>query len=101
MARKVKTKKKSKRLFLMGSICIIICIFTLTTILSSVKQIIEKYSEAKELETTLADLEEKESELNNEITKLEDPDYLARYAREHYFYSKKDEYIIRIPEEDE
>ena len=31
--------------------------------------------------------------------KLQDPDYIARYAREKYFYSKDGEYIIKIPEE--
>lgn len=100
MSRKVKNKKSKKRIFLFGTICVIICLITLSTILSSVFQILDKYKEANELETKLADLEETEDNLNSEIKKLEDPDYLARYAREHYFYSKKDEFIIRIPEED-
>lgn len=56
-----------------------------------------KYVEARELEKKLADLQEEEKELNSEIVKLQDPDYLARYAREKYFYSKDNEIIIRIP----
>ena len=32
----------------------------------------------------------------NEIQKLRDPEYLARYAREHFLYSKDGEYIIRL-----
>ncbi len=56
-----------------------------------------KYVEVRELEKKLADLQEKEKELNSEIVKLQDPDYLARYAREKYFYSKDNEIIIRIP----
>lgn len=56
-----------------------------------------KYVEAHELEKKLADLQEEEKELNSEIVKLQDPDYLARYAREKYFYSKDNEIIIRIP----
>ena len=56
-----------------------------------------KYVEARELEKKLADLQEAEKELNSEIVKLQDPDYLARYAREKYFYSKDNEIIIRIP----
>ena len=35
-----------------------------------------------------------------EIQKLKDPDYLARYARENYLYSKDGEYIIKIEEKD-
>ena len=38
----------------------------------------------------------KESEQQEEINKLNDPDYLARYAREKYSYSKEGEYIIKI-----
>ena len=43
-------------------------------------------------------LKDKEDELNNTVTKLQDPDYVARYAREKYLYSKDGEIIIRIPD---
>ena len=39
-----------------------------------------------------------EEVLNDEISRLEDPEYLAKYAREKYLYSKKDEIIIKIEE---
>ena len=48
--------------------------------------------------TKLEKLKDKEDELNNTVTKLQDPDYVARYAREKYLYSKDGEIIIRIPE---
>ena len=37
-----------------------------------------------------------EEELNDEINKLQDPEYMAKYAREKYLYSKKGEIIIKI-----
>ena len=37
-----------------------------------------------------------EEELKSEINKLKDPEYLARYTREKYLYSAKDEIIIKI-----
>ena len=40
-------------------------------------------------------LDEKKS-LTSEVTKMKDPDYLARYAKEKFLYSKDDEVIIRI-----
>jgi cell division protein DivIC len=43
---------------------------------------------------------DKEEELKDEINKLKDPEYMARYAREKYLYSKDGELIIRIPDED-
>ena len=79
LAKKKKVKTKAKRLatFGLGSIVLI----GATT---------EK----------LVALKEKEVELENDVNKLKDPEYLARYAREKYFYSKDGEYVIRIPEDD-
>ncbi len=59
----------------------------------------DKQKEAEELEKKIIALNEEEKELNDEINRLQDKDYLARYAREKYFYSKNGELIIRIPTE--
>ena len=59
---------------------------------------IEKKKEQKEYTVKLEKLKDKEDELNNTVTKLQDPDYVARYAREKYLYSKDGEIIIRIPD---
>ena len=64
-------------------------------------QIYDKYNEASELELQLADLKDNEEKLESEINRLQDPEYLARYAREKYFYSKENELIIRIPEKED
>ena len=45
-------------------------------------------------------LHKKPSQSLNSIELLQDKDYLARYAREKYFYSKDGEVIIRMPSED-
>ena len=57
-------------------------------------------NEKKKLENELIEKKEKEEDLANEIDRLKDPDYLARYARENYSYSKDGEYIIKIDEEE-
>ena len=43
------------------------------------------------------EIKEKESELRVDAGKLQDRDYIARYAREKYSYSKDGEFIIKIP----
>ena len=53
----------------------------------------------EELELELTALKEKEDELQVDAKKLQNPDYVARYAREKYLYSKDGEYILQIPEE--
>lgn len=53
-----------------------------------------------ELEEKYNKLIDKEETLTGQVTRLQDPEYIAKYAREKYKYSKEDELIIDIPEED-
>ncbi len=55
----------------------------------------------KQLEDRIASLKEEEKVLESDIQKLEDPSYVARYAREKYLYSKDGEIIIRMPDDTE
>ena len=57
-------------------------------------------SQKEELQDKLNLLLDQKSLLQTEITKLEDPEYVAKYAREKYLYSKDGEIIIRIIKED-
>lgn len=68
---------------------------------SNVNKIIQMKDQKEALKDKLSNLKEEEEILNSDIKKLEDPDYVARYAREKYLYSKDGELIIRIPEDDE
>ena len=42
-------------------------------------------------------LKEKE-EISNEVKLLSDDDYVTRYARDHYIFSKDGEEVIKLPE---
>lgn len=94
--KKVNKKAKRRMLFLgLGSISIIT--FTLFTIGKYWVEIYQKYQENKELDEKLMTLKDEEEELKVDVEKLQDPDYVARYAREKYLYSKDGEFILRIP----
>ena len=96
---KVSMKKNVKRLLVFGFFSMLVICFVFVSVYKVINQIVDKYKEASELEKRIAALTEEEEELNNEINRLQDKDYLARYAREKYFYSKNGELIIRIPTE--
>lgn len=98
-SKKIEMKKNVKRLLVFGFFSFTIIIAVLISVFKVVGEINNKYKEADELEKKMVILAEKENDLNNEINKLQDKDYLARYAREKYFYSKNGEIIIRIPSE--
>ncbi len=60
-------------------------------------EIYQKYKEKQELEQKLYSLKEEEDALKVDVERLQDPEYVARYAREKYYYSKDGEFILRIP----
>ena len=97
MSKKKKTIKSIKRIFLLGITSVTIIIGTTYTIGKYWIEIFDKYQEKKELKTKLSNLKEKEAALQVDANKLQDPDYIARYAREKYSYSKEGEIILRIP----
>lgn len=66
----------------------------------NIKQIRDMKEQKVFLEEQLVKLEEEEKILESDIQKLEDPTYIARYAREKYLYSKDGELIIRLPDDD-
>ena len=67
----------------------------------NVNSIYKMKAQKKQLENKIALLKEEEKILESDIQKLEDPSYVARYAREKYLYSKDGEIIIRMPDDDE
>lgn len=97
MAKKKQDKKSIKRLFLLGFSSVAIIVVTTITIGKYWVEIYNKYQEKRELEKELVALKDQEDELKVDASKLQDPDYIARYAREKYSYSKDGEIILRIP----
>lgn len=99
MAKKKGKVKSKRRMILFGFTSIIIIIVMSFTIGKYWVEIFEKYKEKNLLDKELTNLKEKEEELKVDANKLQNPDYIARYAREKYLYSKDGEFILKIPEE--
>lgn len=93
-----KTKKKALRFFVFGVSCVILICVVMYSFSEIWTQIYSKYKEKQELESKLKKLKEDEQDLELNVEKMKDPEYIARYLREKYYYSKDGEYILRIPE---
>ena len=74
---------------------------TLITVLSYAYRINKLSNTKKELEERLAYLQESAENMSDEIVKLKDPEYIAKYARENYYYTKNGEYVLKVVEEKE
>ena len=99
MAKKKSKSKARRRMLFLGLGSIVIILVMTITIGKYWVEIFNKYQEKNNLEKELVSLKEKEEKLKVDANKLQDPDYIARYAREKYLYSKDGEYILKIPEE--
>lgn len=97
MARKSKKNKSRLRIMLFGSFCLLLVAVILGSLSKSWISIYEKYNEKEELSNSLTKLRIREEQLSTDVAKLKDPEYIARFLREKYFYSTNGEYIIRIP----
>ncbi|MGN0973347.1 MAG: septum formation initiator family protein [Bacilli bacterium] len=101
-----RTKKKSKiknrrRLLFLCTGSIVLIVVLCLAVGNCWVEIFDKYQEKRELENKLVELKEKEEELKVDVKKMQDPDYVARYAREKYLYSKDGEIVIQIPDDEE
>ena len=101
MKKKRKKKASGNRLIVFGTVSIFIIFSFVFCLLSYIIEVKNLNEEQKKLDNDLLILKEEESDLKNEIEKLKDPDYLARFARENYMYSKDGEYIIKVSEKEE
>ncbi len=90
---------KKRRILFLGLSSVVVIVATIFTIGKYWVEIYDKYQEKKELKKQIYALKEKEDALKSDANKLQDPDYIARYAREKYLYSKDGEFILQIPEE--
>ena len=91
-----KTRKEKKRLILIT----LVIIGLIGSLFSSVSrdwvEILQNNKKADELAAKYDDLLKEEDKLKSEVTKLQDSDYVARYAKEKYLYSTEGETIIRL-----
>lgn len=99
-----KTKKRHKKIHHKGRILASLLVFSIITIslsynfFNNIITINNMKHEKITLNKKIDDLEKEKKTLEVDILKLKDPDYIARYVREKYFYSKEGELILRIDE---
>lgn len=95
------SRNVKRRLAFFGPFILVVLVFCLVSIFSCLYRIYALKIEEKKLTVELNGLKETEKDLSVEINKLKDPNYIAKYARENYYYTKKGEYVIRIDKEKE
>ena len=89
------TKKERRRLTLFIMAFIFIIGFTCINIFPDWLKIMKNKKVITLLESSYEELLDTEEALKAEVEKLQDPEYVERYAKEKFLYTKDDEMIIR------
>lgn len=95
LTKKQKKQRKYRITFLIFAI-FIFTTFLISTVFSDWVKIIDNKKQTKDLSVYYDNLLEEQASLNSEVVKLQDPEYVARYAREKYLYTKDGETILKI-----
>lgn len=100
-ASSVKRKARKRRMIVLVPVSLICILYFIFLTINYMSNIYSLNKNENELKNQLLELKEEEITLKNEIQKLQDPDYIARFARENYLYSKNGEYVIKINDDKE
>lgn len=100
MAKRKISKSSKRRLVILMPIVVILIGYAIFTLVVTVSELYTLHNEEKELQNNLTELKGDAEDLKTEINKLQDADYVARYARENYLYTKDGEYVIKVNEDD-
>ncbi len=88
------SKRRKRRILVLGTISIIVFACFLFNVFTYSYKIIRLTSEQNKLEARLDELKTIKENKENEIEKLNDPEYVAKFARENYRYSRDGELVI-------
>jgi cell division protein DivIC len=95
-SKKSTVKKKDNTIKYLITFIVLFSIVLIATVYSDIRSITQNVSETKEYNKLYEELLEEEASLNSEVIKLQDPEYVARYAREKFMYTKDGELILKI-----
>ncbi len=90
------SKKEKKRLIIISLTIITLLGVLVASVYSDWKKILQNRKVEASLNNNYEKLLEEEERLNAEIAKLQDDEYLARYAKEKYMLSKEGDIIIKM-----
>ena len=91
-------KKKRKMGNIYGIVFIVISVFLMYTLVAKVQHIQAEQATYQKLIVKEKELKKEKEKLAKEVDSLNDSDYVVRYARSHYIFSKNGEEVIILPE---
>lgn len=91
-------KKKKRMGNIYGIVFLIISVFLIYTLTAKVQHIKTEEATYQKLVVQKNEFKKEKAKLAKEVDSLNDSDYVVRYARSHYIFSKNGEEVIILPE---
>lgn len=91
-------KKKLRYNVILSLIAIAVSCGLIFSVVSQVIRIHHRKQELAILEKQRQKLVKEKASLNKEVKELEEDDYIVRYARDHYIFSKDGEKAVVLPD---
>ena len=95
-----KMTKKKKKVYKPMAYIFIGC-FLIYILLSQAMSVFSRTAEIDKLEKEVAIVKKEKKDLQNEVSLLNDDDYVTRYARENYVFTKDGEQVVILPDIDQ
>lgn len=94
-------KKKAliRRLTAFAIFAAIVFVIIGTTMFYQMELLTEKQEQLEQMEENYNEIKKEQKILQEEITKLQDDEYIGKYARQEYFLSEEGEIIFTVPED--
>lgn len=83
-------------MFVISSMIVILMVLLIKSVASDWQEIMNNNYQIKQLTEEYNALLSEEEQLESDVAKLQDSDYIARYAKEKYLYSQDGDTIIRM-----
>ncbi|MDQ0247586.1 cell division protein DivIC [Bacillus fengqiuensis] len=87
-----------RRLTVFGILVALVSIMMVSTLISQASAISDKDKEKAQLTEQLSQLKQREKDLEEEVVKLNDEEYIKKIARRDYFLSEEGEIIFNVQE---
>lgn len=94
------TKQRLKKVYKPATYILVGC-FLIYILLSQVMSVFSRTTEIDKLKKEVAIVKKEKKDLQNEVSLLNDDDYVTRYARENYVFTKDGEQVVILPDIDQ
>ena len=97
----VRSKRKNTGYILFALFCVLLSIFLITNVVKNYQHVKQQEATYAALQKQAKSLKKERDSLEKEVKNLDDDDYVVKYARDHYIFTKGSEKAVVLHDENE